>query len=150
VTRHPLEALALALADAAIGTALLLAALSHGPHREVLVEFFVYSAILVFFKARDANRRLPALIAQSRARTPVARGPWWLRLTRLVIGYDTWSRTERFGLIAIAVLVCTLFGFDDGGPFAAALFCSVAAVDLVLALVALIAPHVLAERKPGT
>ena len=63
-------------------------------------------------------------------------GPRWLRATRLLVGYDTWSRTERLGLVVISVVLCTLFGWDDGGPFAAALFGAVAIVNASLALIA--------------
>ena len=78
-------------------------------------------------------------------------------MTRLLVGYDTWSRTERFGIIVISLVVCLLFGFDDGGPFAAALFVAIGAVDALLALVALgaralpgprLAPHA-ADRRAG-
>jgi hypothetical protein len=57
-------------------------------------------------------------------------------VTRLLVGYDSWSRTERVGMVAISTVVVLLFGWDDGGPFAAALFIAVAAVDAALALVA--------------
>jgi hypothetical protein len=95
--------------------------------------------VIGLFKGRDAARRIPALVSAARADTgaTLARGPWWLQLTRLLVGYDTWSRTERFGIIVIALVVCVLFGFDDGGPFAAALFVAIGAVDALLALVAL-------------
>jgi hypothetical protein len=63
-------------------------------------------------------------------------GPWWLGLARLLIGYDSWSRTERLGLVSISTIIVLLFGWDDGGPFAAALFIAVAAVDAALALTA--------------
>ena len=93
---------------------------------------------MLFFKARDAARRVPALVAQARASNTVlqAPGPWWLRTARLLVGYDTWSRTERLGLVVISVVLCTLFGWDDGGPFAAALFGAVAIVNAALALIA--------------
>jgi hypothetical protein len=98
----------------------------------------VYLAIVLFFKARDAARRVPALIAQARASNSLllASGPWWARAGRLLFGYDTWSRTERMGLFVISFVLCTLFGWDDGGPFAAALFIAVATVDACLALIA--------------
>jgi hypothetical protein len=112
-------------------------ALSHAPHRNVLAHFIVYALVIGLFKARDAARRLPALIAQSRASgDTLTFGPRWLRLARLLIGYDSWSRTERLGLVAISTIVVLLFGWDDGGPFAAALFIAVAAVDAALALTA--------------
>jgi hypothetical protein len=78
------------------------------------------------------------LIRQARASANLAQGlgPWWLRAARLVFGYDTWSRTERFGLFTISLVLCTLFGWDDGGPFAASVFIAVATVDACLALVA--------------
>jgi hypothetical protein len=103
------------------------------------VHFFAYLAVLGFFKIRDAVRRIPALVSAARTDTSnsLLQGPWWLRVARLAVGYDTWSRTERFGIIVIALVVCLLFGFDDGGPFAAALFVAVGAVDALLALVAL-------------
>jgi len=98
----------------------------------------VYLAIVLFFKARDAARRVPALVAQARASANLAQawGPPWARAGRLLLGYDTWSRTERLGLFAISFVLCTLFGWDDGGPFAAALFLSVATVNACLALIA--------------
>ena len=139
MTRQPIEVLLLALADAIVGAILLTLAVHHGRHRDVLVHFFAYLAVVLLFKARDAARRIPALVALARHRgdNPLVRPPLWLRLARLLVGYDTWSRTERFGVIVISAVVCTLFGFDDGGPFAAALFVAVAAVDAALALVAL-------------
>jgi hypothetical protein len=78
------------------------------------------------------------LIRQARASANLAQrfGPPWARAGRLLFGYDTWSRTERLGLFAISLVFCTLFGWDDGGPFAAALFIAVATVDAGLALVA--------------
>ncbi len=139
MTRQPLEVLLLALADGVVGAILLTAAVHHGRHRDVLVHFFAYLGVVLLFKAREAARRIPALLALARrpASTRPFRAPLWLRLARLLVGYDSWSRTERFGMIAISVVVCTLFGFDDGGPFAAALFVAVACVDGALALVAL-------------
>jgi hypothetical protein len=136
VTRSPLEAFLLALLDGAIGGAILWAAIDHGEHRGVLVQFFVYAAIVFFFKARDAARRLPVLVTQVRLSSTVLLGPWWLRAARLVLGYDSWSRTERFAIATISVVVCALFGWAKGGPFAAALFLSVAAVNGLLALIA--------------
>jgi hypothetical protein len=137
VTRAPLAVLALALLDGAIGAALLAEALSHGRHRDVLVHFFVYGAIVLLFKARDAARRVPALIRQARTGTKLLLGPWWLQTARLLVGYDSWSRTERLGIIAVSAIVTTLFGWARGGPFAAALFLAVAVVNAALALIAL-------------
>jgi hypothetical protein len=132
--------LALALLDGAIGGIVLVEALRHGGHRDVLVHFFVYAAIVFLFKARDAGRRLPALVAQARTSGGLLlAGPWWLRTARALIGYDTWSRTERLGIVVISIIVTTLFGWAQGGPFAAALFFAVAAVNAGLALVALAA-----------
>ncbi len=104
----------------------------------MLVHFGVYLAIVLFFKGRDAVRRVPALVSQARSSANLAQsaGPWWLRGARLLIGYDTWSRTERLGLVVISVVLCTLFGWDDGGPFAAALFGAVAIVNAALAVIA--------------
>jgi hypothetical protein len=127
----------LALLDGAIGAGALALALSHGRHRDVLAHFVVYAIVIGLFKARDAARRLPALITQSRTSgATLAFGPWWLRATRLLIGYDSWSRTERLGLVSISTVVVLLFGWDDGGPFAASLFVAVAVVDAALALTA--------------
>jgi hypothetical protein len=137
VTRSPWAVLALALLDGAIGALVLAEALAHGPHRDVLVHFFVYGAIIFLFKARDAAKRVPALIKQARANNQVQRGPWWLQTARLLVGYDSWSRTERLGIIVVSVIVTTLFGWARGGPFAAALFFAVAIVDAALALIAL-------------
>ena len=129
--------LALALLDGAIGAGLLAEALSHGQHRDVLVHFFVYGAIIFLFKARDAARRVPALIKQARVDTRLLLGPWWLQTARLLVGYDSWSRTERLGIIVVSAIVTTLFGWAKGGPFAAGLFVAVALVNAVLALIAL-------------
>jgi hypothetical protein len=140
VTRSPWAVLALALLDGALGAALLAGALSHGQHRDVLVHFFAYAAIVFVFKARDAARRLPALVAQARTSTGLLlAGQWWLRTARALLGYDSWSRTERVGIILISLVVTTLFGWVKGGPFAAALFVAVALVNAALALVALVA-----------
>jgi hypothetical protein len=137
LTRSPLSVLLLALLDGALGAGALALALSHGPRRSVLAHFIVYVLVIGLFKARDASRRLPALIAQARASSgTLAFGPWWLRATRQLIGYDSWSRTERLALVAISTIVVLLFGWDDGGPFAAALFVAVAAVNAGLALIA--------------
>jgi hypothetical protein len=140
VTRSPLSVFSLALLDGGIGAGALALAISHGGHRDVLVHFIVYLLVIGLFKAREAARRLPALIAQARsAGGTLSLGPWWLRTTRLLIGYDSWSRTERLGIVSISAIVVLLFGWDDGGPFAAALFVAVAAVNAALALVALAA-----------
>ena len=114
-------------------------ALSNANHRGVWAQFVVYTAIILFFKGRDAARRLPALVAQARAGDRLSYGPRWLRVLRLVIGYDTWSRTERLTLYVLSGVLCLLFGWDNGGPFAAALFSAIAIVDGALALVALVA-----------
>jgi hypothetical protein len=140
VTRSPWSVLALALLDGAIGALILREAIEHGDRRAVLTQFFIYATIVFIFKARDAARRLPALVAQSRASTSLLlAGPWWVRTVRALVGYDSWSRTERLGIIVIAIVVTVLFGWARGGPFAAALFVAVAVVDGVLALVALAA-----------
>ena len=137
MTRSPWAVLALALLDGAIGALVLAEALAHGKHREVLVHFSVYGAIIFLFKARDAGRRVPALIKQARSETKLLLGPWWLQTARLLVGYDSWSRTERLGIIVVSMIVTTLFGWAKGGPFAAALFISVGIVNAALALVAL-------------
>jgi hypothetical protein len=137
VTRSPWAVLALALLDGMIGAVVLAEALAHGPHRDVLVHIFVYCAIILLFKARDAARRVPALIRQARATTTLLLGPWWLQTARLLVGYDSWSRTERLGIIVVSVVVTGLFGWAQGGPFAAALFIAVAIVNAALALIAL-------------
>lgn len=138
MTRSPWSVLSLALLDGAIGTALLTEALRHGNRRGVLVQFVIYAAVVFVFKARDTARRLPLLVAESRARHGLLlAGPWWLRTLRALVGYDSWSRTERLGVIAIALVVTLLFGWAHGGPFAAALFVAVAVVNGALALVAL-------------
>ena len=139
MTRSPWAVLALALLDGAIGGALLAEALAHGERRHVLVQFFVYGAIILLFKARDAARRVPALVKQARTGTKLLLGPWWLQAARLLVGYDSWSRTERLGIIVVSVIVTTLFGWARGGPFAAGLFIAVALVNAVLALIALVA-----------
>jgi len=141
VTRTPLETLLLALFDAGVGVGALVLALDHGNHRGVWAQFGVYTAIVLFFKGRDALRRIPMLVAQARASANLAQagGPFWLRAVRLLFGYDTWSRTERLGIYILSAFLCVLFGWDDGGPFAAALFISIATVDGVLALIALAA-----------
>jgi hypothetical protein len=116
-------------------------ALSHGPSRGIWAQFVVYTLIILFFKGRDAARRVPALVAQARASANLAQGlgPPWLRVTRLLIGYDTWSRTERLGVFVLSGFLCLLFGWDNGGPFAAAVFVAIATVDALLAVVALVA-----------
>jgi hypothetical protein len=121
-----------------VGAGVLALALAHGEQRDVLVHFGVYAAIILFFKGRDAIKRVPMLVGQARAE-PVPPLPWRYRIPRLLVGYDSWSRTERVGFAAIAVIVCSLFGWAKGGPFAAALFLSVAVVNAGLALVALAA-----------
>ena len=92
-------------------------ALSHAAHRNVWAHFGVYVAIVLFFKGREAVRRVPALVAQARASNTVlqAAGPWWLRATRLLVGYDTWSRTERLGLYVLSGVLCLLFGWTTAG-----------------------------------
>lgn len=140
MTRSPWAVLSLALLDGAIGALIFKEAIDHGNHRGVLVQFSIYAAVIVVFKARDAARRVPMLVAQSRSESELLlAGPWWIRTVRALVGYDSWSRTERLAIIVIAVVVTTLFGWARGGPFAAALFLSIAAVDGVLALVALVA-----------
>ena len=139
MTRSPWAVLALALFDGAIGALFLAQALSHGEQRDVLVHFFVYFAIVFLFKARDAARRVPALIGQARSDAKLLLGPWWLQTARLLVGYDSWSRTERLGIIVVSVIVTILFGWAKGGPFAAALFLAVAVVNGALALIALAA-----------
>jgi hypothetical protein len=140
LTRSPLETLALALFDAALGTGALVLALEHAPSRTVWAQFAIYTAIILFVKGRDAVRRIPALVKQARSNLDLSfPGPFWLRVARLLIGYDTWSRTERLGIYVLSAFVCLLFGWDDGGPFAASLFISVATVDAVLAVIALVA-----------
>jgi hypothetical protein len=139
VTRSPWAVLALALLDGAIGALFLAEALAHGDQRDVLVHFFVYFAIVFLFKARDAGRRVPALIRQARSGTTLLLGPWWLQTLRMLVGYDSWSRTERLGIIVVSAIVTMLFGWAKGGPFAAALFLAVAVVNAALALIALAA-----------
>ncbi len=140
MTRRPAEVLALALFDAVVGGALLAEALAHRDQRHVLVLFFVYLGVLGLFQARGPARRLPQLVQAARApRTTLNHGPWWLRTIRLLIGYDSWLHVERFAFVVIAVVVCTLFGWDDGGPFAAALFIASAGLNALLALVAVTA-----------
>jgi hypothetical protein len=140
VTRSPWSVLALALLDGAIGALILREAIEHGDRRGVLVQFFIYVTIVFIFKARDAARRLPMLVTQSRSGNEVLlAGPWWARTARALVGYDSWSRTERLAIIVIAIVVTALFGWARGGPFAAALFVAVAVVDGVLALIALAA-----------
>jgi hypothetical protein len=121
-----------------LGAGALVLALAHGARRDVLAHFFVYAAVVLFFKGRDAARRAPVLIGQARSSAPSIQpfGPWWLRTARLLVGYDAWSRTERLGIVGISVVLCTLFGWDDGGPFAAALFLAIAVVNGALALLA--------------
>ena len=139
MTRSPFAVLAVALADGAIGAVLLAEALAHGQHRDVLIHFFVYGTVIFLFKARDAARRVSALIHQARGGTTLLLGPWWLQTAKLLVGYDSWSRTERLGIIVVSVVVTALFGWAKGGPFGAALFLAVAIVNVTLALVALVA-----------
>jgi hypothetical protein len=137
VTRSPLSVFLLALLDGGIGAGALALALSHGGHRDVLAHFVVFVTVIGLVKARGAASRLPALVAQARSSGgTLSFGPWWLRTSRLLIGYDSWSHTERLALVLISTIVVLLFGWDDGGPFAAALFIAIAAVDAALALVA--------------
>ena len=56
---------------------------------------------------------------------------------RLLVGYDPWTRSHRLAILVICVLVCVLFGWDDGGPFAAAILLALAGVNACFALVAL-------------
>ncbi len=137
MTRSPWAVLTLALLDGVVGAVILAEAIAHGTHRGVLVHFFVYAAIVLFFKGRDAAKRLPTLVRQAQIRATLQLGPWWLQAARLLVGYDSWSRTERLGIIAVSMIVTTLFGWAKGGPFAAALFATVAVVNTALALVAL-------------
>ena len=140
MTRSPWSVLALALLDGAIGALILREAIEHGDHRGVLVQFALYTAIIFIFKARTAARRVPMLVSEARASNSLLlAGPWWVRTVRALVGYDSWSRTERLAIIVIAIVVTSLFGWARGGPFAAALFVSVAVVDGVLALIALAA-----------
>jgi len=140
MTRSPWSVLALALVDGAIGALILREAIAHGDRRGVLVQFGLYTAIIFVFKARSAVPRVPMLVAEARSSDGIlVAGPWWVRAVRAVVGYDSWSRTERLAIIVIAIVVTVLFGWDRGGPFAAALFVSVAAVDGVLALIAIAA-----------
>ena len=139
MTRSPWAVLALALLDGAIGAVLLAAALAHGERRHVLVQFFVYGGIVLLFKVRDAARRVPTLVRQARTGATLLLGPWWLQAARLLVGYDSWSRTERLGIIVVSAIVTTLFGWARGGPFAAGLFVAVALVNALLALIALAA-----------
>jgi hypothetical protein len=94
--------------------------------------------VIGFFKGRDALKRMPALVAQAKAGGTLAvPGPRWLRTARLLVGYDPWTRTQRMAILGVCVLVCVLFGWDDGGPFAAAILIALAAVNASFALVAL-------------
>ncbi len=61
LTRSPLATLLLALGDGALAAGALALAISHGRRRDALAHFAVYLAIVLFFKARDAARRVPAL-----------------------------------------------------------------------------------------
>ena len=105
----------------------------------MLVHFFVYGGIILLFKARDCGAARTGADPPGAPRHNVLLGPWWLQAARLLVGYDSWSRTERLGIIVVSLIVTTLFGWAKGGPFAAALFLAVAIVNAVLALVALAA-----------
>jgi hypothetical protein len=63
-------------------------------------------------------------------------GPRWLRRLRLVIGYDSWLHVDRLAIAVIALVVCSLFGWDDGAPLAAAIFLVFALMNATLALIA--------------
>ncbi len=147
MTRRPLETWVLVVLDAALGAGVLWLALRYGEHRDVLVHFFVYAGVVFAFKARSAVARIPQLVRQARRPAVSVGGPPLLRILRLLVGYDNWSRTERFGLATIATIVVLLFGWDDGGPLAAALFLAVAAVNAVLVVVATAA--LLSGSDPG-
>jgi hypothetical protein len=106
--------------------------------RDALTHFAVYVVVIGFFKGRDAVRRLPALVAQARAGGSLAvPGPRWLKTARLLVGYDPWTRSQRSAILVVCVVVCALFGWDDGGPFAAAILITLAAVNATFALVAI-------------
>ena len=117
--------------------------------RDAVTHFVVYLVVIGFFKGRDAIRRLPALVEQARTGERLALpGPWWLRTARLLVGYDPWTRSQRTAILVVCVIVCSLFGWDDGGPFAAAILLSLAAVNACFALVALGA-RAAASRGPA-
>jgi len=104
--------------------------------------------VIGFFKARDALRRLPALVEQAGAGgTFQVPGPRWLRAVRLLGGYDPWTRSHRLAILVVCVVVCSLFGWDDGGPFAAAILIALAAVNAGFGLVALAVRA--ASRRPA-
>ena len=118
--------------------AVLVFAVSAAGARDALTHFAVYVVVIGFFKLRDALKRLPALIAQAKAGgTLGVPGPRWVRTVRLLVGYDPWTRSQRMAILAVCVVVCALFGWDDGGPFAAAILITLAAVNAGFALVAL-------------
>jgi hypothetical protein len=113
-------------------------AVSAAGARDALTHFAVYVVVIGFFKIRDALKRLPALIAQAKAGGTLAvPGPRWVRTARLLVGYDPWTRSQRMAILAVCVVVCALFGWDDGGPFAAAILITLAVVNAGFALVAL-------------
>ena len=70
-----------------------------------------------FFKIRDALKRLPALIAQAKAAAARGAGGPLGETVRLLVGYDPWTRSQRMAILAVCIVVCVLFGWDDGGPF---------------------------------
>jgi hypothetical protein len=112
-------------------------AVSAAGARDALTHFVVYLVVIGFFKGRDALRRLPALVAQARGGgTLTPPGPRWLRGVRLLVGYDPWTRSQRLAILIVCAIVCLLFGWDDGGPFAAAILISLAAVNAGFGLVA--------------
>jgi hypothetical protein len=112
-------------------------AVSAAGARDALTHFVVYVVAIGFFKGRDALRRLPALAEQARAGGTLAiAGPRWLRVARLLVGYDPWTRSQRLAILIVCVVVCALFGWDDGGPFAAAILVTLAAVNALFGFVA--------------
>jgi hypothetical protein len=121
-----------------LGAAALAFAVAAAGARDALTHFVVYLVVIGFFKGRDAVRRLPALVAQAKTGgTLGVPGPRWLRTARLLVGYDPWTRSQRMAILVVCVVVCTLFGWDDGGPFAAAILIALAAVNACFGLVAL-------------
>ena len=121
-----------------MGAAVLVFAVSAAGARDALTHFAVYLAVIGFFKFRDAVKRLPALIAQAKSGgTLTIPGPRWVKTLRLLVGYDPWTRSQRLAILGVCVLVCALFGWDDGGPFAAAILIALAAVNAGFALVAI-------------
>lgn len=137
MTRQPFEVFLLALLDAAIGSWLLFEALSHSGHRQVFARFGVYLAVLLLFKLRATAQRRSELVAAARSdKGALYMGPWWLRTVRLLIGYDSWLHVDRLGIAVISVIVCSLFGWDDGGPLAGAIFVAFAITNASLAFIA--------------